>query len=154
MDDDNPPSGVTMQQIKRHVAAAFQVEERLLTSDRRARRIARPRQVAMWLASDLMSISLPRIGRAFGNRDHTTVMGAIRRVEELRERDPAFAAAVANVRAAIFAEAPGALALRAAHDATRLFEAAALRLAAARPAEALALFAELAERFSARGDAA
>jgi len=58
-----------------------------MVSARRARAVARPRQVAMYLAKQLTPRSLPEIGRKFGGRDHTTVMHAIRRIEELRALD-------------------------------------------------------------------
>ena len=58
-----------------------------LISARRARAVARPRQVAMFLAKSLTSKSLPEIGRGFGGRDHTTVIHAVRKVEQLRETD-------------------------------------------------------------------
>ena len=54
-----------------------------MTSARRARVVARPRQVAMYLAKQLTSRSLPEIGRKFGGRDHTTVMHAVKKIEEL-----------------------------------------------------------------------
>ena len=57
----------------------------------RARQVARPRQVAMYLAKQLTARSLPEIGRKFGGRDHTTVMHAVSRIEELRGMDSAFA---------------------------------------------------------------
>jgi len=53
----------------------------------RFRAVARPRQVAMFLAKTLTSKSLPEIGRGFGGRDHTTVIHAVRKVEQLRETD-------------------------------------------------------------------
>ncbi|MEZ5918881.1 MAG: helix-turn-helix domain-containing protein [Alphaproteobacteria bacterium] len=56
-------------------------------SARRARNVARPRQVAMYLAKQLTARSLPEIGRKFGGRDHTTVMHAVRKIEELMEED-------------------------------------------------------------------
>ena len=56
-------------------------------SARRARAVARPRQVAMWLCKQLTPRSLPEIGRKFGGRDHTTVMHAVRKIEELRAGD-------------------------------------------------------------------
>ena len=59
-----------------------------MLSARRARAVARPRQVAMYLTKQLTPRSLPEIGRKFGGRDHTTVMHAIRRIEELRALDP------------------------------------------------------------------
>jgi chromosomal replication initiator protein len=58
-----------------------------MSSPRRARAVARPRQVAMYLAKHLTSRSLPEIGRRFGGRDHTTVMHAIRKIEELSSGD-------------------------------------------------------------------
>ena len=60
-------------------------------SDRRARTVARPRQVGMYLAKHLTQRSLPEIGRKFGGRDHTTVIHAVRKVEELMAMDPGFA---------------------------------------------------------------
>ena len=56
-------------------------------SARRARAVARPRQVAMYLAKQLTPRSLPEIGRKFGGRDHTTVMHAVKRIDELRQND-------------------------------------------------------------------
>jgi chromosomal replication initiator protein len=69
-----------------------------MSSARRARAVARPRQVAMFLAKQLTSRSLPEIGKKFGNRDHTTVMHAITRVQELMERDADFAENVELLR--------------------------------------------------------
>jgi chromosomal replication initiator protein len=60
-------------------------------SERRARAVARPRQVAMFLSKQLTQRSLPEIGRKFGGRDHTTVMHAVKKVEELMANDQAFA---------------------------------------------------------------
>ena len=65
---------------------------------RRARAVARPRQVAMYLAKQLTSRSLPEIGRKFGGRDHTTVMHAVKKVDELREHDSTFAEDVELLR--------------------------------------------------------
>ena len=55
------------------------------------RAVARPRQAAMWLAKQLTTRSLPDIGRRFGGRDHTTVLHAVRRIDELRAGDPQLA---------------------------------------------------------------
>ena len=52
--------------------------------------MARPRQIAMYLAKQLTSRSLPEIGRKFGGRDHTTVMHAVKKIEELRQTDLSF----------------------------------------------------------------
>ena len=62
-----------------------------MSSERRARAVARPRQVAMFLSKQLTSRSLPEIGRKFGGRDHTTVMHAVRRIEDLKQSDIAIA---------------------------------------------------------------
>ena len=59
-------------------------------SSRRARAVARPRQIAMYLSKQLTARSLPEIGRKFGGRDHTTVMHAVRKVEELKATDSGF----------------------------------------------------------------
>ena len=82
---------ITIDDIQKQVAAHFNIRIADMHSARRARAIARPRQVAMYLAKQLTSRSLPEIGRKFGGRDHTTVMHAVRKVEELKESDAAFA---------------------------------------------------------------
>ena len=89
---------VTIEEIQRKVAERWNIRLADMTSARRARAVARPRQVAMFLAKQLTSRSLPEIGRKFGNRDHTTVMHAIARVTELMERDAAFAEDVELLR--------------------------------------------------------
>jgi chromosomal replication initiator protein len=81
---------VTIEEIQKQVAGHFNVRVSDMHSDRRSRVVARPRQVAMYLAKQLTQRSLPEIGRKFGGRDHTTVMHAVRRVEELRGSDPSF----------------------------------------------------------------
>lgn len=78
---------VTVPEIQRHVAEYFNLRLSELLSARRSRVVARPRQVAMYLSKNLTSKSLPEIGRKFGGRDHTTVMHAVKRIEELREID-------------------------------------------------------------------
>ncbi|WND03803.1 chromosomal replication initiator protein DnaA [Temperatibacter marinus] len=78
---------VTIDEIQRTVADYFSIRLSELLSDRRARNIARPRQFAMYLCKQLTNRSLPEIGRKFGGRDHTTVMHAVRKVEELKEQD-------------------------------------------------------------------
>jgi chromosomal replication initiator protein len=80
---------VTIDEIQRHVADYFNVRLADLLSARRARAVARPRQVAMYLSKQLTARSLPEIGRKFGGRDHTTVMHAVKRIDELREIDSA-----------------------------------------------------------------
>jgi chromosomal replication initiator protein len=78
---------VTVDQIQKAVAEHFQLKQADLISERRARVVARPRQVAMWLAKHITTRSLPDIGRRFGGRDHTTVLHAVRRIEALKAED-------------------------------------------------------------------
>jgi chromosomal replication initiator protein len=82
---------VTIDEIQKKVAEHFNVKMAEMTSSRRARVVARPRQVAMYLAKQLTQRSLPEIGRKFGGRDHTTVMHAVKKIEELSRGDRAFA---------------------------------------------------------------
>jgi chromosomal replication initiator protein len=89
---------VTIDDIQKQVSQHFNVRVADMHSARRARSVARPRQVAMYLAKQLTSRSLPEIGRKFGGRDHTTVMHAVRKVDELREQDAAFAEDVELLR--------------------------------------------------------
>jgi len=89
---------VTIEEIQKQVAAHFNIRVSDMHSARRARSVARPRQVAMYIAKQLTSRSLPEIGRKFGGRDHTTVMHAVRKVEELRETDSSFAEDVELLR--------------------------------------------------------
>jgi chromosomal replication initiator protein len=81
---------VTIEEIQRKTAEYYKLDLRELHSARRARRVARPRQVAMFLARELTSRSLPDIGRRFGGRDHTMVRHACRRIEALCKTDPVF----------------------------------------------------------------
>lgn len=78
---------VTIDEIIRKVADHYNLRLTDLLSPRRARSVARPRQVAMFLSKMLTSKSLPEIGRRFGGRDHTTVIHAVRKIEELRTTD-------------------------------------------------------------------
>jgi chromosomal replication initiator protein len=82
---------VTVEEIQKRVAEHFNVRVSDMHSARRARSVARPRQVAMYLSKQLTARSLPEIGRKFGGRDHTTVMHAVRKIDELREHDSNFA---------------------------------------------------------------
>jgi chromosomal replication initiator protein len=89
---------VTIQEIQKKVAEHWNIRVSEMSSARRSRNIARPRQVAMYLAKQLTSKSLPDIGRHFGDRDHTTVMHAVSRVTALITTDPAFAEDVELLR--------------------------------------------------------
>ena len=81
---------VNIEQIQKKVSEHFNVKMSDMSSARRSRTVARPRQVAMYLSKNLTSRSLPEIGRRFGNRDHTTVIHAVKKVEELRNKDVSF----------------------------------------------------------------
>ena len=84
--------------IQEAVCGAFNCRAIDMVSDRRGRAVARPRQIAMFLARDLTRHSLPVIGRHFGNRDHTTVMHAIKVIEAMCLSDPAFKLEVDLIR--------------------------------------------------------
>ncbi|MDP7666668.1 MAG: chromosomal replication initiator protein DnaA, partial [Rhodospirillales bacterium] len=89
---------VTIEEIQKRVSEHFNLRLSDMHSARRARSVARPRQVAMYLAKQLTTRSLPEIGRKFGGRDHTTVMHAVRKVDELRDLDAGFAEDVELLR--------------------------------------------------------
>ena len=78
---------ITIENIQRTVADFYKLKLADLHSKKRTRNIARPRQMAMALARDLTQVSLPDIGDAFGNRDHTTVLHACRTIAQLREKN-------------------------------------------------------------------
>ena len=75
---------ISIDNIQRTVAEYFNIKMADMLSKRRSRSIARPRQIAMALAKELTNHSLPEVGDAFGGRDHTTVLHACRKIEELR----------------------------------------------------------------------
>ena len=79
---------VTVDNIQKVVAEYYRIKVSDLKSQNRSRSIARPRQVSMALAKELTNRSLPEIGKSFGDRDHTTVLHACRKVVELRETEP------------------------------------------------------------------
>ena len=78
---------ITLESIQKTVADYYKVKIADMHSKKRTRAVARPRQVAMWLAKDLTPSSLPAIGEAFGGRDHTTVLHACRTISDLRLKD-------------------------------------------------------------------
>jgi chromosomal replication initiator protein len=78
---------ITVENIQKTVAEYFKIKVMDLLLKNRSRQIVRPRQVAMWLAKNLTSQSYPSIGQAFGGRDHTTVLHAVRTIDSLRGRD-------------------------------------------------------------------
>ena len=78
---------VTIDEIQKRVSDHFKIRQAEMVSARRARAVARPRQIAMYLAKQLTPRSLPEIGRRFGGRDHTTVIHAVKQIEKLRAAD-------------------------------------------------------------------
>jgi chromosomal replication initiator protein len=89
---------VTIEEIQKRVAEHYNIRLSDMSSPRRARNVARPRQIAMYLAKQLTTRSLPEIGRRFGGRDHTTVMHAVSRIAELMQQDITFAEDVELLR--------------------------------------------------------
>ena len=88
---------ITIDEIQRKVAEHFSLRLQDMHSSRRSRNVARPRQVAMYLCKKLTPRSLPEIGRKFGGRDHTTVMHAVRKIDELINDDISFADEVKTI---------------------------------------------------------
>ena len=82
------PRRIKVEDILRIVSRHFAVPKAEILSDRRHRSVVRPRQIGMYLAKQLTSRSLPEIGRRFGNRDHTTVLHAIRKIDKELSGDP------------------------------------------------------------------
>lgn len=78
---------ITLELIQKYVSDYYKIKVAEMYSQKRTRAIARPRQVAMWLARELTPHSLPEIGDAFGGRDHTTVLHACRTIIDLRGKD-------------------------------------------------------------------
>lgn len=89
---------ITVEGIQRRVAEHFGITRADLSSAGKARSIARPRQVAMYLTKTLTTLSLPNIGRRFGGRDHTTVVYSVKTVEKLMKSDEAFAEEIRRLR--------------------------------------------------------
>jgi chromosomal replication initiator protein len=89
---------ITIEEIQKAVVAHYSLKLADMQSKRRSRVVARPRQVAMYLAKQLTPRSLPEIGRRFGGRDHTTVMHAVKKVDELLGEDDGLARDVETLR--------------------------------------------------------
>lgn len=92
------PKRVRIEDIQRIVARQYNVSRADLLSSRRTANVVRPRQVAMYLAKVLTLRSLPEIGRRFGGRDHTTVLHAVRKIENLAGNDSAFAEEIESLK--------------------------------------------------------
>ncbi|UWQ08030.1 chromosomal replication initiator protein DnaA [Aliiroseovarius crassostreae] len=92
---------VTVEEIQRKVSEHYNIRLSDLIGPKRVRTIARPRQVAMYLAKHMTSRSLPEIGRRFGGRDHTTVMHGVKRIDELKAVDDQIAEDLELLRRAL-----------------------------------------------------
>jgi chromosomal replication initiator protein len=92
------PKRVRIEDIQRIVARQYNVSRADLLSSRRTANVVRPRQIAMYLAKILTLRSLPEIGRRFGGRDHTTVLHAVRKIENLAGNDTAFAEEIEGLK--------------------------------------------------------
>ena len=82
---------VSIEEIQRKVAEHYNIRLSDMIGPKRVRTVARPRQIAMYLAKQMTSRSLPEIGRRFGGRDHTTIMHGVKKIEELRSADRSLA---------------------------------------------------------------
>ncbi|MCJ8323755.1 MAG: chromosomal replication initiator protein DnaA [Rhizobiales bacterium] len=89
---------IRVHDIIKSVSEFYQVSKADLFSARRHRSIVRPRQIGMYLAKMLTSRSLPEIGRRFGGRDHTTVLHAVRKIDDLLKKDPILAEEVTRLK--------------------------------------------------------
>ena len=78
---------ITVDKIQNTVSNFFNIQLTEMLSQRRSRPLARPRQIAMYLAKKMTTRSLPEIGRRFANRDHTTVIHAVKTITRLSEKD-------------------------------------------------------------------
>jgi chromosomal replication initiator protein len=83
----NSDRKITVEEIQRRVSDHYNIRLSDMIGPKRVRSYARPRQIAMYLAKQLTTRSLPEIGRRFGGRDHTTVIHGVRRIQDLKEKD-------------------------------------------------------------------
>jgi len=93
---------ITIELIQNTVAAHFNLNIHEMLSARRTRSLARPRQIAMYLAKLYTTNSLPEIGRKFTNRDHTTVIHAVKKIEELMQKDNEIKQRVFEIKKKLF----------------------------------------------------
>ena len=94
-------TGISIEKIQKAVAAHYEIKVASLLANTRSRSIARPRQIAMYLAKTLTSASLPQIGRELGNKNHATVIYAVKSVQENIEKDAVFAREIKGLEDAI-----------------------------------------------------
>jgi len=81
---------ISVEDIQKKVASYYNINPREMRSSKRSRTLAFPRQVAMYAAKDLTTLSLPEIGEQFGGKDHTTILYAVRKIEKMRQDDDDF----------------------------------------------------------------
>ena len=93
---DHDEKAVTIEQIQKFVADYYHLKLHELKSRNNSKSVAMPRQVAMSLCKALTHASLPEIGRSFGGKHHSTVIHSIRKVEDLRKKDPDFNILIGN----------------------------------------------------------
>ncbi len=145
-------STVSLAVIQRHVALAFELPPREMTSDRRSRPIVEARHIAMWLAVEMTDTSLVQIGRAFGNRDHTTVMHALEKAQALLNQRQGLPELVERIRAAIEAETAAendtTKAVLLTNSVVTALRVALIALARRDPAAAIAIILPIAERLA------
>lgn len=104
--DINLQRTATLKTIKEVVCKAYGVSICDLLSVRRTARVVKPRQIAMYVCKTVTTKSLPEIGRAFGGRDHTTVLHAVRKIDGMRQRSVEFDVEIASLLRALTPEAP------------------------------------------------
>ncbi len=93
---DHEQKAVTIEGIQKFVADYYNLKMGDLKSRNNSKSVAKPRQIAMYLCKGLTHASLPEIGRSFGGKHHSTVIHSIRKVEDLRKKDPAFNTLIGN----------------------------------------------------------
>jgi chromosomal replication initiator protein len=93
---DHEEKAVTIDAIQKFVAEYYNLKLNELKSRNNSKSVAMPRQVAMYLCKSLTHASLPEIGRSFGGKHHSTVIHSIRKVEEMRKKDPDFNSQISN----------------------------------------------------------
>ena len=95
---------ITVDKIQNKVANFFNIPLTEMLSQRRSRPLARPRQIAMYLAKKMTTRSLPEIGRRFANRDHTTVIHAVKTITRLSEKDDEMKKNIEQLRSLLLEE--------------------------------------------------
>ena len=95
---------ITVDKIQNTVSNFFNIQLTEMLSQRRSRPLARPRQIAMYLAKKMTTRSLPEIGRRFANRDHTTVIHAVKTITRLSEKDDEMKRNVEQLRSLLLEE--------------------------------------------------